>query len=378
MLTAELTIERFNRKRKLVEVRTQPSRSFVRGFLGMLYVAHAHLSKTEPYAQNDILGNSRQMDVDERGVPLLVAAPGGWTNFMNATDYDELTHIAADLIGIQVGEGTTPPTPTDYALEGRIPHTEHIPEVVDSRGEYYLQQVTPGEYEIYGSRWYATEFTCLWPHQLHRVRLRMYREGLPGTVTVGIRTDRSGADLVTATIDGDALTEDPAGEWRDFDFGTHPQLNFLGKYNIVIRATGGDASNSIHLIMDQDEVYGGGNGYYSSSSGGSWSSHSGSGYAWITLFEEFGRNLERGILYSGCEVYGLSFSHPNGQFSIRRYFQNASGSSWTVNEVGIYAMGTHSSSECWSFMIARDLVSPGIAVPDGQLLRVTYVPQITV
>lgn len=378
MLKADLKLERFDKRRRLIEVRKQPSRSFVKGFLGMLYVAHANLSKTEPYAQNDILGNSRQIDIDERGVPLLVAAPGGWTNFMNITDYDEVTNIAADLIGIQVGEGTTAPTPTDYALEGRIPHSEHIPEVVSNRGEYYLQQVTPGEYEIYGLRWYATKFTCLWPHQLYRVRLRMYREGSPGTVTVGIRTDRSGADLVTDTFDGNTLTTDPAGEWGDFDFATHPQLNFLGEYNIVIRATGGDASNSIHLIMDQDKVYDGGWGYYSSSSGGSWTTHVGSSYAWITLFEELGQNVERGVLYSGCEIYGLSFSHPNGQFTIRRYFHNISGSNWTVNEVGIYAMGTHSSSQCWSFMIARDVVSPGVALADGELLRVTYVPQITV
>jgi len=201
---------------------------------------------------------------------------------------------------------------------------------------------------------------------------------LPGTVTVGIRTDRSGADLVTATIDGNTLTTDPAGEWRDFDFATYPQLDFLGKYNIVIRATGGDVSNSIHLIMDEDEVYGGGRGYYSSNSGANWTTHAGAGCAWIFLFEEFGRNIERGILYSGCEVYGLSISHPNGQFAIRRYFHNTSGASWTVNEVGIYAMGTHSSQECWSFMIARDLVSPGVAVANGEILRVTYTPQITV
>jgi hypothetical protein len=46
--------------------------------------------------------------------------------------------------------------------------------------------------------------------------------------------------------------------------------------------------------------------------------------------------------------------------------------------VGIYAMGTHSASQCWSFLVARDIVSPGIAVANNELLGVTYVPQIAV
>jgi hypothetical protein len=86
--------------------------------------------------------------------------------------------------------------------------------------------------------------------------------------------------------------------------------------------------------------------------------------------------------YGGCELLNVNFVNPNGQFTIRRYFTNASGGSITVNEVGIYSTGCHSFSPSplgsWVFLVARDLVSPGVTVNDGEILRVTYVVQITV
>jgi len=86
--------------------------------------------------------------------------------------------------------------------------------------------------------------------------------------------------------------------------------------------------------------------------------------------------------YGGCELIGIAFSDPDGEFTIRRYFTNASGGSITVNEVGIHAVGsdgtTGVNAGAWSFLVARDVVAPGVAVANGEILRVTYVPQITV
>lgn len=84
--------------------------------------------------------------------------------------------------------------------------------------------------------------------------------------------------------------------------------------------------------------------------------------------------------YGGCELIDIKFANPNGEFTIRRYFTNASGGLITVNEVGIHAIGTDASSDdkdAWAFLIARDLTG-GVAVADTEILRVTYVPQITV
>jgi hypothetical protein len=85
--------------------------------------------------------------------------------------------------------------------------------------------------------------------------------------------------------------------------------------------------------------------------------------------------------YGGCELLDLSFSDPDGEFTIRRYFTNNSGGGITVNEVGIHSVGGHrtgtTSGSSYIFLIARDLTG-GVAVADTEILRVTYVPQITV
>jgi len=49
-----------------------------------------------------------------------------------------------------------------------------------------------------------------------------------------------------------------------------------------------------------------------------------------------------------------------------------------VNEVGIQSPGLVSSYIAHIFLIARDIVAPGVAVADTEILRATYVPQITV
>ncbi len=84
------------------------------------------------------------------------------------------------------------------------------------------------------------------------------------------------------------------------------------------------------------------------------------------------------LLYGGCELYGLTFVNPNGQFTIRRYFTNVLGGAITIQEAGIYSVGAISDTNAYAFCIARDVVSPGVAVNDTELLRVTYVAQITV
>lgn len=85
--------------------------------------------------------------------------------------------------------------------------------------------------------------------------------------------------------------------------------------------------------------------------------------------------------YGGCELVNIAFADPNGEFTIRRYFTNLSGGGITVQEVGIYSPGTryevNSGDAAWPFCIARD-ISGAVAVLDTEILRVTYVVQITV
>jgi len=83
--------------------------------------------------------------------------------------------------------------------------------------------------------------------------------------------------------------------------------------------------------------------------------------------------------YGGCELVNLAFAGANGSFDIRRYFTNLSGGGITVEEVGLYMIGTKYSfvRASWCFCAARDLTG-GVAVADTELLRVTYTPQTTV
>ena len=58
-----------------------------------------------------------------------------------------------------------------------------------------------------------------------------------------------------------------------------------------------------------------------------------------------------------------------------RYFNNNSGSPVTVNEVGIYTKiqyATAGSGWTMDIMVCRDMISPGVEVPDTGQLKVTY------
>jgi hypothetical protein len=55
-----------------------------------------------------------------------------------------------------------------------------------------------------------------------------------------------------------------------------------------------------------------------------------------------------------------------------RYINNNSGGSITVNEAACYGYLYTAVSEAYYFMLARDLVSPGVAVPNTAQLKVTY------
>lgn len=230
MLTAKLILERLDRDGKLLERKEQRSRSFTKGFLQLLYVAHAQIAYGAPYSMQDITNTARDVDSSGqysegyyKGILKTGSTPGGCEQLIHAGHSENAAantiiniSVVGEDIGIVVGTGVTAVTPTDYALATRILH---------------------------------------------------------------------------------------------------------------------------------------------------------------------GRTAGR-LEYGGCEFIGIAFVNPNGEFTIRRYFTNASGGSITVNEVGLYAAGTKMVANdygfTWPFAIARDIVSPGVAVADGEILRVTYVPQITV
>ena len=80
------------------------------------------------------------------------------------------------------------------------------------------------------------------------------------------------------------------------------------------------------------------------------------------------------LWHHATDVYGHTIINPNASFNIVRLFTNNSGGSITINEVGIYALG----SSAYSFCICHDVVSPGVTVNNTEILSVIYTVQITV
>lgn len=109
-------------------------------------------------------------------------------------------------------------------------------------------------YEVYGNTWLSQTFTTgTDAHTVSQISLAMYREGEPGYIAISIKATSAnlptGADLVISSIDGDLLTTDTNGAWYAIDFAEY-SLEPSTKYAIVIRALGGDADNSLHVLYD--------------------------------------------------------------------------------------------------------------------------------
>ncbi len=142
---------------------------------------------------------------------------------------------------------------------------------------------------VYDNLWEAQTFTPTITHRITSVKLKLYRIGSPGTLTVGIRDTSSdvpiGTDLTTGTTDGDSVTTDGAGEWVEITFTSSYLLIANTMYAIVARATSGYANNEIHwLAVSGSPTYSGGTDCYSSNSGSSWTKVTN----WDDMFEEWG------------------------------------------------------------------------------------------
>lgn len=93
--------------------------------------------------------------------------------------------------------------------------------------------------------WIAQTFTPSIAHTITSVKLLLFRGvgATPGTLTVHIKaTDVSGHptgdDLCSGTTDGDTLTTNSAGEWREITLGAGALLGADTKYAIILEGDG--------------------------------------------------------------------------------------------------------------------------------------------
>jgi hypothetical protein len=87
-------------------------------------------------------------------------------------------------------------------------------------------------------------------------------------------------------------------------------------------------------------------------------------------------NLAGQLSYSATDPPAISTIGTTKTVAWVRYFNNNSGGSITVNEVGVYTKGTYDNSSA-TFMLCRDLLAGGVIVPNTGQLKVTYTLQLT-
>ena len=85
--------------------------------------------------------------------------------------------------------------------------------------------------------------------------------------------------------------------------------------------------------------------------------------------------IAHGTAASQLQYSAVTFGAPasdatTSQFTITRNFANGSGAAITVNEIALYVRGYDGADQY--FMVIRDVISGGIAVPNGQTLTVNY------
>lgn len=82
------------------------------------------------------------------------------------------------------------------------------------------------------------------------------------------------------------------------------------------------------------------------------------------------------MAYQACTVGVPQTANGSRSFVISRQFNNSSGSSITVNEVGVY-IKWYQSSTSYYFQIIRDNIAGGQAVANGHNLTVQYTVSVT-
>lgn len=156
------------------------------------------------------------------------------------------------------------------------------------RYEYY-SILDPALANLYGIFWQGQTFTPWDAHSIEKVRLRMYRHGEPGVVSVAIKaTDGdglpTGVDLCSGETSGNTLPTDYTWKWRDVPVSPYYGLASDTKYAIVVRAPNGDQNSFVRWRYARPQPYPRGIHVFSADEGTHWRKDT----ARDMMFEEWG------------------------------------------------------------------------------------------
>jgi len=172
---------------------------------------------------------------------------------------------------------------------------------------------------IWNVNWASQTFTTgTEAHTISQVRLLLYREGAPGTVTVSIKKVNGsgapdGADLTSGTTNGSILTTTTTGEWYGIDL-TPYSLSASTQYAIVVRAQAGTGTTvDVNWRMDGSAgAYTGGSEWNSANSGISWTADTDDDY----MFQVWGESL---LEVTGAQVF-RGYYEPNDMLFVLQYY----------------------------------------------------------
>ncbi len=392
-----LTLERKNGNRQLQERRQQGSRSFTQYLMELLYICHAQIQYAAGRGVYQVDGGYRAIDSQyltgnnarANRNTLIVAAPAGngqvWVSGESVAGGSSASLtpgvqslLPGELIGIQLGSSNQVVTPQDKYLVSRLPHGQRTP----VSPAVSLDAVTTGDNNQFytgSGNWNGLYIIAKRQMVISSIKLLLYRNGTPGIITLQVLSAYSVSGtsiglstlLASATTNGDTLPTGAPYEWREFVLSS-PVLMLPGMgYHIRISPAGTGAvywranytTNIAYTTYPR-----------------TWNTMGSYPQYYVLLYDLIG-TTPREIEYGACEVSGLSVVNPNASFIIRRLFTNNSGGDVTVRECGIYAGSSWSPSGysgSFPLCICRDVVSPDIVVANGEVLAVTYRPQITV
>jgi len=417
-LAATLTLERYSKNLVLLERRVQPCRSFTRGLMEFLYTQNSQLAnavaladpdkRTLNYASNLGMGIISWTNAGK------IASPGGsgWDfAFFEQTSQSELASKVPGVdLGIQIGAANTAATPSDRRMAQRIGHGTKL---ADGGSTLYESFDTGDDSNvaIHGASQAGQQFIPQHDHRIDTVGVKLFKTGAPpADCIVEIRPVTPGKGytsgygqicntvLATGNIAAAGVGASP-GAFVNCNLAVPVDLYAGHVYAICLFMAGGSGANCYNWRYNNAA----GTSIYARA----WGYNSGGNYYWIgqlsgymtsadnitfsvpqpgvgktMMFREYGMSIGE-MEYGATILRPIATANPNSSFDIVRRFTNLSTAAITVQEVGIMmcmpitpvfvapnggAIG----------MCARDVVGPGVAVANTEILVVTYTPSITV
>ena len=136
-----------------------------------------------------------------------------------------------------------------------------------TKHEFFTTDTTTPSTNIYGANvWKAQTFTVGTVgvnenHTLTEIKLRLFRDGSPGTITVelqsvsGSPSEPTGSVHSTGTSDGDVITTSNSGEVVTFTMDSSFSIQASTQYAIVVKALDGDGANRVYWLRNSSGTY---------------------------------------------------------------------------------------------------------------------------